>query len=117
MGQTGSVGYMFNKKGYILLERSSAINEDELMLELLDIGAEDFVSDEEYIEIITLPDSFSKVREYIEEKKYTIVEADIKMLPSIKKDLSDEEEEKFQTFLDKLESNEDVQDVWHNADI
>lgn len=117
LGQTGSVGYMFEKKGYILIERTSDIDEDALMLEVLDFGAEDFISEEEYIEIITLPEVFSNVREEIENKKLTILEADIRQIASIKKDLSEEEIEKVQNFLDKLDDNDDVQNVWHNGDM
>lgn len=117
MGQTGTVGYMFDQKGVILIEKGEAIDEDELMLNGLDNGAEDFNSDEEYIEIISKPENFSKLREYLESKQYNIIEAEIKMVPNITVKLNEEKEEKFQLFLDKLEDNEDVQNVWHNADI
>lgn len=117
LGQTGSVGYMFDKKGYILIERTSDIDEDSLMLEVLDLGAQDFISEEEYIEIITNPEDFSNIREEIENKNLTILEADVRQIANIKKELSDEESDKMQNFLDKLDDNDDVQSVWHNADI
>lgn len=117
LGQTGSVGYMFDKKGYILIEKTSDIDEDTLMLEVLDLGAEDFISEEEYIEILTSPEDFSNIREEIEKKNLTILEADIRQIANIKKELSDEESDKMQNFLDKLDDNDDVQNVWHNADI
>lgn len=117
LGQTGSVGYMFDKKGYILIERTSDIDEDSLMLEVLDLGAEDFISEEEYIEILTNLEDFSNIREEIEKKNLTILESDIRQIANIKKELTDEENEKMQNFLDKLDDNDDVQNVWHNADI
>ena len=117
LGQTGSVGYMFEKKGYILLEKTSDIDEDDLMLNVLDNGAEDFVSEEGYIEITSLPENFSKLRDYIESINLNPVEADVRQIATMKKELTDEEEVKFQNFLDKLEDNDDVQSVWHNADI
>ena len=117
LGQTGSVGYMFEKKGYILIEQNGEIDEDELMLNVLDNGAEDFVSEEGFIEITSLPENFSKLRDYIESINLSPVAADIRQIATIKKELSDEEEVKFQNFLDKLEDNDDVQNVWHNADI
>ena len=117
LGQTGSVGYMFERKGYILLEASDSIDEDELMLNVLDNGAEDFVSEEGYIEITSLPENFSKLRDFIEESNLKPIEAEIRYIATMKKELSDEEETKFQNFLDKLEDNDDVQNVWHNADI
>ena len=117
LGQTGSVSYMFNKKGYFLIEKTDDLDEDTLMLDILDEGAEDFVSEDEYIEIITAPENFSKVRDYLEAHNYKLDEADVRQIATIKKELTEEEEEKFQNFLDKLEENDDVQDVWHNADI
>ncbi len=117
LGQTGSVGYMFEKKGYILIEKSSNIDEYELMLEVLEHGAEDFVSEEEYIEITTSPEDFSAVREFLEEKNITMLEADVRQIANIKKDLTDEECEKVQNFLDKLEDMDDVQNIWHNGNL
>lgn len=117
LGVNGSVGYMFEKKGYILIEKSESIDEDDLMMTALDAGAEDFVSEEEYIEIYTTPDTFSDVLEAIQGKDVTIVESDIRQIASMKKELSEEEEEKLQNFLDKLDDNDDVQNVWHNADV
>lgn len=117
LGQTGSVGYMFEKKGYILIEQNGEIDEDELMLNVLDNGAEDFVSEEGFIEITSLPENFSMLRDYIESINLSPVAADIRQIATIKKELTDEEEVKFQNFLDKLEDNDDVQNVWHNANI
>lgn len=117
LGQTGSVGYMFDKKGIIVIENTSSVDEQELMEKVIDAGAEDFVSDEEYFEIVTAPQDFTTVREALEQDNYELVEAEIKMVPNMKKELSEEEEEKFNRFLDKLDDNDDVQNVWHNADM
>ena len=59
----------------------------------------------------------NKISEYLEQNGYATVEAEIKMVPTMKKELSDEEVEKLENFIDKLEANDDVQNVWHNADI
>lgn len=115
MGQSGSVSYMFDKKGVIVIEKNSTIDEDELMLEVLDNGAEDFISDNEYFEIITAVSEFSFLKDYLEEKGYVFIEAEIKMVANMKKDLTEVEEEKLQVFLDKLDDCDDVQNVWHNA--
>ena len=117
LGQTGSVGYMFEKKGIIVIENTDSVDEQELMMKVIDAGAEDFVSDEEFFEIITTPQDFTAVREVLEAANYELVEAEIKMVPNMKKELTEEEEEKFNRFLDKLDDNDDVQNVWHNADI
>lgn len=63
MGQTGSVGYMFNKKGQIIIENDGTINEDDLMMELLELGVEDFVSEEGYIEITCEVQDFTKLND------------------------------------------------------
>lgn len=117
MGQTGSVGYMFDKKGVIIIEKDDTTNEDELLLFSLENGAEDVLSEDEYFEIICPPESFSKLRESLENNGYKLEDSEIKMVPNMKKELTEEEEEKLQIFLDKLEDNDDVQNVWHNADI
>ena len=117
LGQTGSVGYMFNKKGVIVIEKTDAISEDDLMMLALENGAEDFVSEDEYYELITEPANFIKLTEYLQSQNIETVEAAVKMVPTIKKELSEEEATKFEEFIDKLESNDDVQSVWHNADI
>ena len=116
LGQTGSVGYMFTKKAVFVLEKTSDIDEDELMMEVLELGAEDMSSDEECIEITAEPQTFSTILEYLEKKSYSMIEAEVKMLPTIKKELNENDIEKFENFIDKLESNDDVQNVWHNAD-
>ncbi len=117
MGQSGSVGYMFVKKGYILIENDDSIDEDELMMEALENGAEDFNSEEEFIEITCEPENFSDLLEALQSKNLKIVESDIRQIATIKKELNEEEEEKMQRFLDKLDDCDDVQNVWHNADI
>lgn len=117
LGVNGSVGYMFEKKGYILIEKDESIDEDDLMMTVLDAGADDFVPDEEYIEIFTSPDTFSEVLEAVEKTGAKIVESDVRQIANMKKELTEEEEEKMQNFLDRMEENDDVQNVWHNADM
>lgn len=119
MGQTGSVGYMFEKKGVIIIEKQEnfKIDEDELMLEVIELGAEEFNSYDTVIEILIDPKDFKAVEEYIESKNLSIVESEIKMISNITKELTEEEKIKFETFVEKLEENDDVQSVWHNAEI
>jgi len=116
MGQMGCVAYMFNKKGIIVIEKSTKISEDDLMMEVLENGAVDFIVEEEYYEIATNPEDLYTVKHYLESKGYTLIEAEIKMIPDMKKELTEDEENKLQVFLDKLENNDDVHSVWHNAD-
>ena len=66
LGQSGSVSYMFDRKGVMIVEKTDKTNEDELMMLALDAGADDFSADEECFEILTAPENFSTVREKLE---------------------------------------------------
>jgi len=80
---------MFDKKGVILIEKSDKVNEDDLMMKALDLGAEDFTAEDEYFEIITAPEDFSKVREGLEKEGYEFVEAEVEMVPQTTTTLTD----------------------------
>ena len=104
-----------NKGNQVIMFTAS--NKAWNMKALLDAGADDFVPDEEYIEIFTTPDAFSDVLEAVEKAGCKIVESDVRQIATMKKELTEEEEEKMQNFLDRMEENDDVQNVWHNADM
>jgi YebC/PmpR family DNA-binding regulatory protein len=115
LGQSGSVAFLFNKKGLILIEKDGTISEDDLMMEALDAGAEDFTSEEDYFEITTDPNEFSKVREALEKKGYEFIEADVSMIPTMTTKLTDAKQIEFMDkLIENLEDMDDVQSVWHN---
>ncbi len=115
LGQTGSVSFMFNKKGILLIEKTGGTNEDDLMMEALDAGAEDFTVEEEYFEIQTDPNDFSKVREALEKKNYEFTEADVEMIPTVMTKLTDPKQiELMDKLIENLEDMDDVQNVYHN---
>lgn len=117
MGASGCVSWMFDKKGVLVVERASNVDEDEVMMAALDAGAEDFEALEDAFEIHTDPNSFSQVREALEAANYTFISAEVQMIPQTTVDLLNDEEtvEKMQRFLDKLDESDDVGDVFHNA--
>lgn len=118
MGKTGSVGYMFNKKGVFLIERTNNITEAEFFMEFLEaMVTEDIICEDEYFEVICEPQNFTKLNDFIQTKSYNILEAEVKMIPTVEKTLTEEEMEKLEAFIEKLEDNDDVQSVWHNAKI
>ena len=118
MGNSGCVSYMFDKKGVIVIERTSELDEDELMMAALDAGAEDFVPQDDVFEVYTAPSDFSAVREALEGKGYTFLKAEVAMIPQNTVDISDPETvEKVYRFLDNLEDNDDVQEVYHNGNL
>ncbi len=115
LGEDGSVSYMFNRKGRLMIERTDEIDEDMLMLEALEAGAEDIQSEEEGFEITTEPQDFIAVKETLEEQGYTFVSSEIEMIPTIETPIAEENEEMFETLIETLEDDDDVQDVYHNG--
>lgn len=116
MGASGCVGWMFNHRGVIVIERTASIDEDELMMTALDAGAEDFEPQEDVFEIYTAVNDFSKVREALEAAGYTFISAELSMIPTNTTDVTDPEAvQKVLRFLERLEDNDDVQEVYHNG--
>ncbi len=117
LGTTGSVSYMFETKGYIVVERTPSLSEDEVTELAIDAGADDVVTQEDAYEIYTTPAAFSEARKYLEGKGLEFLQAEIAMIPQNKIELSPEKLETFRKMLDKLEENDDVQDVYHNVEL
>jgi len=116
MGTAGCVGFMFQEKGEIIIEKDD-LDEDEIMMIALDSGAEDFSSDEEEVFIVTTtPEDFGTVREALEAAGIGFLEASVKMIPDTYTEINELDAKKFQKMLDLLEDDEDVQDVYHNAE-
>ncbi len=117
LGTSGCVSYMFNKKGIIVIEKANCkINEDELMIEVLELGAEDFEVSDEIYEVITSPSDFSNIREELEKKGIEFLEADVQMVPEVEVALTEEQKEKLEKLIDKLEDLDDVSNVYHNCE-
>ncbi len=115
LGQTGCVSFLFNKKGVILIEKTEKTDEDTLMMEALDAGAEDFNVEDEYYEILTDPNDFSAVREALEKKGYEFMDASVQMVPVTTTKLEDPKQIEFMDkLIEALEDLDDVQNVWHN---
>ncbi len=118
MGAQGSVSFMFDEKGRIIIDKEDfEMDADDLMMLALDAGAEDFSDEEDCFEIITSPEDFSAVRETLEKEGIEMAEADITQIPQNYVEVTDEENVKcLQRILDLLEDDDDVQDVYHNWD-
>jgi len=117
MGVTGSVGFMFDKKGVLVLERTKDMDEDEVMMAALEAGAEDVLAEDEAFEITTDPTAFSAVREALEAGGMEFVSAELSMIPQNYVTPDAENAVKIQKMLDMLDENDDVQNVWHNAEL
>ena len=117
LGQTGSVMFMFERKGVIEIE-GEGHDEDEVMEAALDAGAEDFNFDGDVFEITTDPNDLGKVRDALEEKGYSFLSAEVQYIPNTTSEIEDEaSREKMEKLIDMLEENDDVQAVWHNWDM
>ena len=116
LGSSGCVSFMFQKKGQIVIERQDSIDEDEIMMQALDAGAEDFNATEEVFEITTAPEDFGTVRESLEGAGYEFLSAEVTMIPDTTSEVDMETAALVQKLIDKLEDDDDVQDVYHNAE-
>jgi len=118
LGVTGAVSWMFDKKGLIIVEKTDDIDEEDLMMKALDAGAEDFSAEEDSYEIITDPADFSDVRLALEKQGVPMASAEITMIPKNTVTVTDEEDvKKIYKMLDMFDDNDDVQDVYHNAEL
>lgn len=116
LGASGCVSFMFTRKGQIVIEKNDSLDEDELMMMALEAGAEDFESEDEVYIITTGFEEFSTVREKLEEKSIEFLEAEIKMIPDTYVTIDEEVSIQVEKMLDVLEEDDDVQNVWHNAE-
>ena len=118
LGQSGCVGYLFTEKGIIIIDNSEGgVDEDKLMEDALESGAEDFAADGDIFEITTEPSDLETVRDELEAMGYAIASCEKDKIPSNYVDLTDEDDiKKMNRILDMLDEDDDVQDVYHNWD-
>lgn len=116
IGTQGCVSFMFDEKGQIIIDKSECdLTSDDLMMLVLDAGAEDFTEDEDVFEILTQPSDFSTVREALEDNQIKMVEASISMIPQNYVTLKTEQELwDINKILDLLDEEDDVQEVYYN---
>ena len=118
IGTPGCVSFMFDKKGQMLIDKEEyEADSDELMMQVLDAGAEDFSEEEDVYEVLTDPDSFEEVRKALEDAGIPMMSAEVTMIPQNYVTLTDETAIKnLQRTLDLLDEDDDVQAVYHNWD-
>lgn len=113
LGTTGCVSYLFKKSGVIIVEKGG-MNEDDMMMIALEAGADDILEDDDVFEVFTSPSVTGDVAEAIRKAGANVLSQDIDMLSDNKIDPG-EKVETVQRLIDKLEENDDVQNVYHNA--
>lgn len=116
MAETGSVSYMFERKGVISID-PKGLSEDNVMELALETGAEDIKEDEGNYDIITAPGDFDAVKEAVEAGPVEILSAEVALLPSTYIEVTGEDGAKLLKLLDDLENHDDVQNIYGNFDI
>jgi YebC/PmpR family DNA-binding regulatory protein len=116
MGETGCVGWMFDKKGILTVDKSQ-IDEDRLMDIALDAGAEDVRDEGEVFEVIAPPEDFEKVKERLDQEKITIASAQVSLVPKNTVDVDAKNVEQVLKLSEELEDHDDVQNVAANFHI
>jgi YebC/PmpR family DNA-binding regulatory protein len=115
MGGQGSVGWMFESKGQILVEKQAGT--EDLPLELIDLGVEDVKETEEGLEIYTLPIDLDKIKKHIEGKGIKVLSSEVIMKPNQSQELSESDKEKLEKLIEALENDDDVINVHTNANV
>ncbi len=117
MGTTGCVSFMFSDKGVIIIDAENVKDEEKLMEDALECGADDISDAEDSFAIYTDPDSLNSVISGLKKIGYEIFSSEVEKIPSTYVTLTDpEQSEKFEKMINLLEDNDDVQNVWHNLD-
>jgi YebC/PmpR family DNA-binding regulatory protein len=116
LGETGCVGWIFERKGYFVVEKSTA-DEEKLMEIALGAGADDMREDGSNFEILTKPDNFDAVRSALESEKIATAAAEISMMPQNYVKLEGKNAQTMLKLMEALEDHEDIQNVWANFDI
>lgn len=113
LGQTGCVSFMFNKKGIVIADKQG-FEEDDMLMLALEAGAEDLITDDEVYEIFTAPAQLSDVADKLRESGVNVLSQNIDMISDVEIE-PNEHLESIRKLIDKLEENDDVQNVYHNA--
>lgn len=113
LGTTGSVAYNFNRRGYIVILREELdMDEDTMLMDALEAGAEDMNTEDAAFEIYTTPSDLAAVRDALQEKGYDLDTAEVTMLPENTTEVPADKTAQYQRLIDELEENDDVSDVY-----
>jgi YebC/PmpR family DNA-binding regulatory protein len=114
LGQSGSVRFLFQKKGYLAIEKDKA-SEDDVMEAAIEAGADDVKTTDQYHEVVTEPEAFNSVKTRLEEKKIPIAVSELSMIPTTEVELDQRKADQMMRLMEALEDHDDVQHVWANA--
>ena len=114
LGKTGSLDFMFQRKGVFRISKEQKLNPDELELELIDFGLENMEVDEDEIVIYTVFEDFGKMAKALEDKKIEVKKTALERIPTSFVELNEEQQDEILQLVDKIEEDDDVQAVYHN---
>ncbi|HEY2494106.1 MAG TPA: YebC/PmpR family DNA-binding transcriptional regulator [Paenibacillus sp.] len=119
MGESGCVAYMFDQKGMLVIDREkfADLDEDTLMMQAIESGADDMVTNDDSFEVLTHPHEFESVKSALEEAKFEFSSSEVSWIPQNTVDVEGENAEKLLKMMDAFEDNDDVQDVYTNFEI
>lgn len=115
LGTSGSLDFLFERKSVFKVVSKEGIELEELELELIDYGVDEIVEEANEITLYGAFESFNEIQKYLESAGFEIVSAEFERIPNDTKDLTDEQRVQFNKLIDKIEDDEDVQNVYHNA--
>jgi YebC/PmpR family DNA-binding regulatory protein len=114
LGTSGSLSFLFDHKSVFKIKPKEGVDLDELELELIDFGVDEIFQEEEEIIVYGAFESFNKIQKYFEENEFEITSAEFERIPQEQKELTAEQRQQVQKMIDKMEDDEDVQNVYHN---
>ncbi|KRM45384.1 YebC/PmpR family DNA-binding transcriptional regulator [Lentilactobacillus parafarraginis] len=116
LGASGSVSYMFDRKGYIVILRDGLDKtEDDMLMDALDAGADDMKTTDDEFQIYTDPSSLGDVRDALQKAGYDLDTAEVRMFPETTTEVPADKTQQYTGLIDELENNDDVQDVYEAA--
>ncbi len=117
MGTAGCVSFLFQEKGTLIIDAEAFEDEEAVMMDALEAGAEDFMAEDDVYEVTTEPDSYVAVREALEKKGYSFLDISLGPVPVTWTALNDPElVEKMEKLIERMEEHDDVQEVFYNWD-
>lgn len=115
MGVSGSVSFLFQQKGSLIVDSSEYPDEETVMMDALEAGAEDFIAEEDYFEVVTSYDDYYTVKEALEKKQYKFADTSHGPVPVTWVKIEDEDTVGLmEKLLEKMEENDDIQEIFHN---
>lgn len=115
LGQTGSVSYLFEKRGEVIVLKADNITEDDITMHALEAGAEDVIVADEFYKVVTSVESFEDVKTYFEKNEIAVEDSMINFEPTMRVSLEGEQLKAFNKMIEMLENNDDIQEVYHNV--